>query len=68
MNRDPANSAGTWNIDKLDTELAVVGSALPGVTNAMLYVGMWQALFAFHTEDMNLYSINYLHFGQPKSW
>jgi hypothetical protein len=68
MNRDPANSAGTWNIDKLDTELAVVGSALPGVTKSMLYVGMWQALFAFHTEDMNLYSINYLHFGQPKSW
>lgn len=34
----------------------------------MLYFGMWRAMFAFHTEDMNLYSINFLHTGKPKSW
>ena len=34
----------------------------------MLYVGMRRAMFAFHIEDMNLYSINLLHLGSPKSW
>ncbi|RHY97920.1 hypothetical protein DYB37_010907 [Aphanomyces astaci] len=41
---------------------------LPGITQAMLYFGMWSAMFALHTEDMELYSINYLHTGSPKVW
>jgi hypothetical protein len=52
--------------------LASRGGGLPrlvaGITTSMLYFGMWRAMFAFHTEDMNLYSINYLHTGRPKSW
>ncbi|KAG5185551.1 lysine-specific demethylase 4A-like protein [Tribonema minus] len=34
----------------------------------MLYVGTWRALFAWHVEDMNLCSINYIHRGAHKSW
>ena len=41
---------------------------LDGITTPMLYFGMWRAMFAIHTEDQDLFSINYLHYGAPKAW
>lgn len=67
---DPA--VDVWNINHLDSILDTVakeyGVSIPGVNTSYLYFGMWKATFAWHTEDMDLYSINYLHFGAPKAW
>lgn len=61
-----------WQMSDLNTILTRTlrknGSNIPGVSSAYLYFGMWRSLFAWHTEDADLYSLNYLHFGAPKFW
>jgi jumonji domain-containing protein 2 len=57
----------TCNINRLGTILDFVEKdyhkAISGVNTSYLYFGMWKTTFAWHIEDMDLYSINYLHFG-----
>jgi hypothetical protein len=62
------DSVKLWNLNKLPNLLDVLGTKVPGVNTAYLYLGMWKATFAWHLEDVDLYSINYLHFGAPKQW
>ncbi|KAI1106458.1 hypothetical protein F4804DRAFT_300713 [Jackrogersella minutella] len=62
------DECNTWNLNRLPNLLDVIGTKVPGVNTAYLYLGMWKATFAWHLEDVDLYSINYLHFGAPKQW
>lgn len=65
----PLTSSPSTSTRRLqDTILQLLKANLPGITTSMLYAGMWRSMFAFHVEDVNLYSINYLHRGDPKSW
>ncbi|OQV21745.1 Lysine-specific demethylase 4C [Hypsibius exemplaris] len=75
-----ADSSGTlfdkdvtaWNVSDLPSALRTIneeyGIAIQGVNTPYLYFGMWRAFFGWHTEDMDLYSINYIHDGAAKFW
>ncbi|CAG9313407.1 KDM4B_1 [Blepharisma stoltei] len=59
-----------WNLSKLDTTLSkgLYPYKLAGINMPFIYVGCWKSMFCWHKEDLDLYSINYLHFGKPKFW
>jgi jumonji domain-containing protein 2 len=67
---DPEVTA--FNIAKLDSLLKHLnedtGQVYFGVNSPYLYFGMWKATFSWHVEDMDLYAINFLHYGKPKTW
>lgn len=64
-----------WNVNNFPkTEglhsslLRFIEDSIPGVIVPWLYVGMMFSSFCWHVEDHLFYSINYLHFGEPKRW
>jgi len=62
------DSTKDWNVANLDSLLSVLPNKIPGVNDAYLYCGMWKSVFSWHLEDVDLPSINYIHFGAPKQW
>ncbi|KAI8909715.1 JmjC domain, hydroxylase-domain-containing protein [Gorgonomyces haynaldii] len=63
-----SNPENKWNVACLENLLRKYPQAIPGVNLPYLYFGMYKATFAWHVEDMDLNSINYIHFGAPKQW
>ena len=61
--------AGGWNLNKLDSILQEsLQTRVKGVNTPYCYVGSWKALFCWHTEDLDLSAINYIHQGKSKFW
>ena len=63
-------SVKDWNINELGSIFdEIKGECLiKGMHNSFLNFGMRGTTFAFHTEDYDTYSINYLHYGHEKIW
>ncbi|KAK2384513.1 lysine-specific demethylase JMJ18 [Trifolium repens] len=61
-----------WNLNNFarlpGSALCFEGSDISGVSVPWLYVGMCFSSFCWHVEDHHLYSLNYLHWGDPKVW
>uniref|UniRef100_A0A1I7XQL4 JmjC domain-containing protein n=1 Tax=Heterorhabditis bacteriophora TaxID=37862 RepID=A0A1I7XQL4_HETBA len=66
------NDVNEFNMSRLGTILDETkgegGKIIKGVNSVYMYFGMYGSTFAWHCEDMELYSINYLHYGAPKYW
>ncbi|XP_051128877.1 lysine-specific demethylase JMJ18-like [Andrographis paniculata] len=65
-------AASGWNLNNF---ARLSGSVLnfeecdiSGVVVPWLYIGMCFSSFCWHVEDHHLYSLNYLHWGDPKVW
>ncbi|KAJ0785429.1 putative [histone H3]-dimethyl-L-lysine(36) demethylase [Helianthus annuus] len=61
-----------WNLRRTaranGSLLKFVEEDIPGVTSPMIYMGMLYSWFAWHVEDHDLHSLNYMHMGAGKTW
>ncbi|KAK6929177.1 JmjN domain [Dillenia turbinata] len=65
-------SNSPWNLQVIARSPGSLTRFMPddihGVTSPMVYIGMLFSWFAWHVEDHELHSLNFLHTGSPKTW
>uniref|UniRef100_A0A8C5CY58 [histone H3]-trimethyl-L-lysine(4) demethylase n=1 Tax=Gadus morhua TaxID=8049 RepID=A0A8C5CY58_GADMO len=65
-------SRSGWNLNVMpvleQSVLCHINADISGMKVPWLYVGMVFSAFCWHIEDHWSYSINYLHWGEPKTW
>ncbi|XP_036596625.1 lysine-specific demethylase 5C-like isoform X2 [Trichosurus vulpecula] len=65
-------AASGWNLNVMPvlekSVLCHINADISGMKVPWLYVGMVFSAFCWHIEDHWSYSINYLHWGEPKTW
>lgn len=61
-----------WNLNNLAnlerSVLSHISADISGMKVPWIYVGMCFSSFCWHNEDHWSYSINYMHWGEPKTW
>ncbi|XP_043483616.1 lysine-specific demethylase lid isoform X3 [Leptopilina heterotoma] len=69
---DQEYAESSWNLNNLPvlqgSILGHINADISGMKVPWMYVGMCFATFCWHNEDHWSYSINYLHWGEPKTW
>lgn len=61
FNIEQISQCGYYNILKHEERI-------PGITNSFMYIGTKCSIFQLHREDINLYAVNQVLWGYPKSW
>ncbi|XP_052780089.1 lysine-specific demethylase 5A-like isoform X2 [Mya arenaria] len=69
---DEEYMSSSWNLNNLPIQeasvLCHINADISGMKVPWCYVGMCFSSFCWHNEDHWSYSINYLHWGEPKTW
>ncbi|KAL1924863.1 uncharacterized protein VTP21DRAFT_4517 [Calcarisporiella thermophila] len=74
IERHPINPYSTdpWNLNILpvlhDSLFSHIKTDISGMMVPWLYVGQCFSTFCWHNEDHYTYSINYMHWGETKTW